>query len=789
MIEPKPKKKRLLKFIKRTLIVLVSLFILLLFLLPPIAKYVIEKYDTKFVGREVTMDLPYINPLTGYISLNNLKMFEENSDSIFFSADNLAVNIEMWSLFKKEYKTSSISIDKPYVKIIQVDSTFNFADIITHFAKDSTKEKPKKDTFWELSNVSITAGHFVYQADAIPITLDIIDFEFLAETIGGENDTIASQFSFNSGLSHGSVRGKYRMNLDSLAFKMMVRVDTFDLGFLENYVANIANFAHVSGDLTAQLNAVGNFKNAKDISTSGNISIDDFHAGKAKDDDYIAFNRFHITYKQISPLKEIYDIDSICLDAPYFVYEKFTDLDNIQAMFGEGGEKASSQKSNSSNPNFLFSIAKYVAALSTNFFRSNFNVKKIEISNGNFVYNDFSTPEKFSVATKSLSLNVDSISKKKDWVDFVLKSDIKPYGDLYLKLRMNPNDAKDFKIDYKLKGVAASMLNPYLLAASSFPLDRGTIEVDGAWRVNNGEIVSTNNLLVIDPRIGQRQIMNGAKWLPIRLGMFFVRERGNVIDYEIPIKGNLNNPDYKFADVIFDILENIFIKPATPFYNHKVKTVEQEIEKSFALKMEWKEARLMKNEVKFIHYIADYLRDNPDAEIKVEYFPYVEKERQYIAFFEAKKQYYLAKGLLESVTTEDDSLYIDELDVHDSLFTKYLKTKVSNSLIFTNHERSQALVGQSKINSIYKTLTEKRLTMMKNAFEYEGVSDQVKFDKTKHNIVPYDGFSFFKITYQGELPDYLTMAYDEMNNLNSLRPRKKYKSKRKEIDTKKVEKP
>ena len=44
--------------------------------------------------------------------------------------------------------------------------------------------------------------------------------------------------------------------------------------------------------------------------------------------------------------------------------------------------------------------------------------------------------------------------------------------------------------------------------------------------------------------------------------MTFIRERGNVIDYEIPITGNLKDPKFHLSDVIFDLLGNIFVKPA-----------------------------------------------------------------------------------------------------------------------------------------------------------------------------------------------------------------------------------
>jgi len=46
-------------------------------------------------------------------------------------------------------------------------------------------------------------------------------------------------------------------------------------------------------------------------------------------------------------------------------------------------------------------------------------------------------------------------------------------------------------------------------------------------------------------------------------------------------------------------------------------------------------------------------------------------------------------------------------------------------------------------------------------------------------VIPYNGFSFYKIEYQGEIPKSLIKAYKEMNELNNESPRKKYKQERK----------
>jgi hypothetical protein len=49
------------------------------------------------------------------------------------------------------------------------------------------------------------------------------------------------------------------------------------------------------------------------------------------------------------------------------------------------------------------------------------------------------------------------------------------------------------------------------------------------------------------------------------------------------------------------------------------------------------------------------------------------------------------------------------------------------------------------------------------------------------NVIPYNGFSFYKIVYQGEFPESLIKAYQKMNDLNDEELRNKYEMERKNI--------
>ena len=112
---------------------MIGLVVLVVIFISPITKYLIEKYDTKYTGREIKMDWAYVNPFTGYLHFDGLKIYECESDTVFFSVDGLSLNFEILKAISGEYEISDFTLNKPWGKVVQNGNQFNFSDLIVQF--------------------------------------------------------------------------------------------------------------------------------------------------------------------------------------------------------------------------------------------------------------------------------------------------------------------------------------------------------------------------------------------------------------------------------------------------------------------------------------------------------------------------------------------------------------------------------------------------------------------------------------------------------------------------------
>ena len=769
--------------IKKVFAVIISTFIifliLLVLLISPIAKHIIEKYDAKYTGREIKLNWIYLNPFTGSVSIKNLKIYEARSDSVFFSAERISVNFAMCKLFSKTYEISELTIDKPIAVVIQNIKVFNFDDLVKIFSiKDTLSQPNKSPVHFNILNLKIKNGAVYYYERSIPINYSLKQINIETNGKKWDTDSIAAKFSLVSGIGSGDMNGHIVANFKSLDYLFDLHLNKFDLSILEQYLKDISNNASLKANIDADIKAKGNFKNSENIDAKGLIAINDFHLGTNKNVDYFAFKKFTLSTKLLNPQNKKYLFDSVNLIEPYLKYERYDHLDNLQNMFGKSGEKVTEAKANSDKPNLLFQISDYVKILAKNFFKSNYQIKRLAIYKAHLNFLDYSINEKFEVSASPLYIIADSIERGNKYVDLTLITKLKPYGSASMNLSINPKDSSDFNIKYHLQQLPVAMFNPYMLTFTSFPMNRGTIEIKGAWNVNNGLIRSHNHLLVIDPRIGEKQKSNDSKWIPLKFIMFFIRERGNVIDYEVPITGNLKHPKFKFKDIFMDALTNLFVKPVTTFYGEKVRNTENEIEKSFALSWEMRKNVLQANQQKFVGALTDYLKKFPKKFINVMPLIYLEKEEEHILFFEVKKLFYMKlHNVHYGSLTEDDLAAIDKISIKDSTFIHYLNKHTGKEILFTSQEKCKNLIGSNKTKLLLDKLISDRKQTFMSYFKNEGVADRVKF-KSNAATIPYNGFSLYRIEYQGQWPEELEDAYNKMIGLNNESPRKKLKNER-----------
>ena len=84
------------------------------------------------------------------------------------------------------------------------------------------------------------------------------------------------------------------------------------------------------------------------------------------------------------------------------------------------------------------------------------------------------------------------------------------------------------------------------------------------YKIDNGKLNSQNQVVIKQIVLGEEKA-GGSPW-PMRLVVALLEDSEGVIDIDLPIEGDVNNPDFKYGKVVWQVIGNLLTKAVTsPF--------------------------------------------------------------------------------------------------------------------------------------------------------------------------------------------------------------------------------
>ncbi|MBK7027819.1 MAG: hypothetical protein IPH45_00745 [Bacteroidales bacterium] len=89
-------------------------------------------------------------------------------------------------------------------------------------------------------------------------------------------------------------------------------------------------------------------------------------------------------------------------------------------------------------------------------------------------------------------------------------------------------------------------------------------------------------------------------------------------------------------------------------------------------------------------------------------------------------------------------------------------------------------MSEQAILALFEKLNKERWELFISCFPDKAVSQRIHRHKAVSTI-PFNGYSYYKLSYKGTLPSSLLKAYEKMNDLNSEAPRSRFRKYRRKI--------
>jgi hypothetical protein len=692
------------KIVFRTLIISAVIIILLLLLFPGIARRYAVNHSKKLMGRQIALEKLKINYFTGTLKMIDFKMFEADDTSTFISFDTLVIDAEPYRFIWNELVVEQFYLKGLRTKIIQYDSTYNFDDLITFFAtkadtvpQDTTDSEP---LHFLLSNIELKGAELIFDDRNIDKITQLNDISFFIPFIGWnqkEKSEADLRFAFkNEGYFESSI------NVDPIGgdFDAKITIYHLYLQAFQDYVATYANINAFQGVLNSDLVIAGNINEAEKSVVSGKIEILDFLMKDKQDMEFLGARKMDCLLKTIDAYHSEFIIDSLIFTQPYVYFELDTISNNFFEIFNISTEEDTTQIAE-------ITVDTIVTDANDSLY---YAINHLIIQNGIIDYTDNLTGEPFDYHLSDIEMNADSILSNSDWVNTYSSMLLNNRGKLVAEVGFNPANPLDIILDYVITDFQLSDLNIYSRFYMGFPIVYGDMYYKSHTGIINNQLKSENKLIIQNVELGNKS--GGLFNLPLKFALFLLKDRKGVINLDIPVRGDLNDPKVSVGKIVWNTFKNLIIKVAAAPFDFLASLISVDPKDIKSIEYDYLDTAFTVNKKKQLDLLLELEQKKDGLKIELVYFNDLDKEKRQIVVNEAGKLF-ASKAGKDYLAHEDD-------------FIEFLKENTKSDSVDIV-DASKMLIPATTIDSLSGMFARYRKASLENYLHMANDSTQIQF--------------------------------------------------------------
>jgi len=192
----------------------------------------------------------------------------------------------------------------------------------------------------------------------------------------------------------------------------------------------------------------------------------------------------------------------------------------------------------------------------------------VKLAKAAATFDDYSVRPSVHTALSDLTGTIKGLSSKElARADVHLAGRVGKVGQLKIAGVINPLTEDAFTdLTVTLGGMDLTAQGPYSGKYVGYGLSKGKLSIDLKYKVSKKQLEAENRIAVDQLTFGDKVDSPDAVSLPVKLAVALLTDRNGRIDIDLPIRGDLKEPDFKYGRVVVSALLNLLTKiVASPF--------------------------------------------------------------------------------------------------------------------------------------------------------------------------------------------------------------------------------
>ena len=196
-------------------------------------------------------------------------------------------------------------------------------------------------------------------------------------------------------------------------------------------------------------------------------------------------------------------------------------------------------------------------------------VGQVTIDKGETDFSDMSLPLPFAARVHTMDGKVSAFSSEQGapaGLDFA--GTVNEFGSSSVKGKLDPfAPQRQADLNVSFKNVDMSTLTPYTAKFGGYRIDSGKLSLDIHYVIEKGQLNSGNRIVIDNLVLGDKIESPDAMNLPLKLAVALLKDADGRIDLDLPVTGNVDDPEFHYGELVVKVLGNVLKKLITaPFH-------------------------------------------------------------------------------------------------------------------------------------------------------------------------------------------------------------------------------
>ncbi|CAM3707744.1 DUF748 domain-containing protein [Parendozoicomonas haliclonae] len=245
---------------------------------------------------------------------------------------------------------------------------------------------------------------------------------------------------------------------------------------------------------------------------------------------------------------------------------------------------------------------------------------RFSITEGRLLFSDQSFKPGFEAPINNLQgqiLNLDTRSSVH--TDIELTGEVDRYSPVDITASLIPSaPLNNTEVKLAFSNVELTTLTPYSSYFAGYTLKKGRMDLNLDYLINDQQLNAQNRIILKHLMLGEKVESEHAVDLPLKLAIALLTNSEGVIDVDLPVTGDLNDPKFEIGPVIRMAIVNFLTNIITAPFNFLASLVSGNPDEMSSVAFQPGEFALSKAKLSSLASLTKALHDRPQLELDIQ---------------------------------------------------------------------------------------------------------------------------------------------------------------------------